>query len=224
MKRSLVLTMGDATYRPLTDLTFPSVETYAGSIGADFHVISSRTIPNVHMGYEKFQARGLLDRYERIIYLDGDVLVRPGTPNLLDLVPYGSFGAVNELDYLNHWTEEMVARQIAPCGWEGAWSWGQFNSGVMIFDDTHKKVFENPVVTNLPLWDQPCLNVAVRRLAVPFFNLPVAYNFMVYHRYSHYSELRRQAHILHFSGVELSRRVRGLKEELGLRDGCAGFL
>ena len=123
------------------------------------------------MGYEKFQARELLDRYSRIAYLDGDVLVRPGAPNIFDQVPFGHFGAMNECEFMGHWTADMLQKQLMPYGWKGPWVWGQFNSGVMVFDETHKKVFENPVITNLPLWDQPWLNVIVRQLGVPFVGL-----------------------------------------------------
>jgi lipopolysaccharide biosynthesis glycosyltransferase len=216
MSRTLVLTLGDAHYQEITELTFPRAKAYADSIGADFQVLSSRVYPGVHMGYEKFQARGLLDRYSRILLLDGDVLVRPGTPDLFQMVPFGSVGAMDELGHMTHWTEEMLAIQIRPYRWRGRWTWGQFNSGVLVFDETHKKVFENPVITNLPLWDQPCLNVAVRKLGLPFTSLSPEYNFLVFHRYANYDQLRRRAHLLHFSGVPLSERVAELRAELGM--------
>jgi lipopolysaccharide biosynthesis glycosyltransferase len=216
MSQFLVLTLGDASYKEVTDLTFPRAKAYADSIRADFHVISTRVYPGVHMGYEKFQARGLLDKYSRILLLDGDVLVNSGTPNLFEMVPFGSFGAMNETEHFTHWTEEMVAIQIRPYHWRGPWTWGQFNSGVMVFDKTHKMVFENPIITNRPLWDQPCFNVAVRKLGGPFFCLPPEFNFMVFHRYTHHEKLRRRAHMLHFSGVSLPERIAGIREELGV--------
>lgn len=211
MKRNLVLTMGDENFRVITDISFPLMKEYADKIGADFCVISKRAYPDVNICYEKFQARGFLERYSRIAYLDGDVLVRPRAVNLFNVVPYGHFAAVDEMECLTPWTQEWLLEQASPYGWVGAWEGAHFNAGVMVFDETHKRLFENPIITNIPWWDQPCLNVAVKRLEIPFLSLPVEFNTMPYHVCWRLGDIAHKAHMIHFAGP-MERKIQGMRE------------
>lgn len=194
--------MGDDGYKPITDLTFPRAKEYAEKIGAEFHVISSRRYPKVNICYEKFQMRDLLDRVDRIVYVDGDVLIRPTAENIFEKVPYGSFGAMNEAEHFGCWTPKAIADQFRPYGWTGPWNGKHFNAGVMIFDATHKRVFENPIITNQPYWDQPYFNVMVGRLGIPYHDLGTEFNFLVFHGYK--EDVRKRAQFLHFCGWGLA--------------------
>lgn len=212
MRENLVLTMGDECFKPVTDIAFPRIRKYAERIGADYQELAGRVYPDVNICYEKFRARELLDRYKRIAWIDGDVFVRAGAANVFDAVPFGQFGAVDEVKCLNLWTQERLLAQVAPYGWEGPWEGPHFNAGVMVFDETHKRLFENPVITNLPWWDQPCLNVAVRRKGIPFFSLPVEFNAMICHGHWTLGDISKRAHFVHFAGTTMEVKIRGMKE------------
>lgn len=196
--------MGDERFRPITDLTFPRIRQYAERIGADLHIISTRVYPDVNICYEKFQMRGLLDRYERIAYVDGDILIRPHAKNIFEHAPIGSFAAMNEAQYVHCWSPERALEQLVPHGWVGPWNGVHFNAGVMVFDQSHKRLFENPFITNIPYWDQPLLNVMVERLGIPYHRLAPEFNFLVFHHYWNPKDLRARAYFLHFAADDLN--------------------
>lgn len=216
MNGQVVVTLGDERYRPMLNITSPRMQAYAARIGADFHFIGRRRYPDVNICYEKFQIGELLDQFERVIYLDGDILVREGTPSLFDLVPFGEFGAMDEAQHLNLWSEEAIRDQFAPYGWVGPWNGRHFNAGVMVLDQTHRQLFDNPVVTNQPYWDQPYFNVMVDRLGMPFRSLPPEFNYMVFHDYRGSPGLRERAYMLHFAGWgrPLVEKIAALSDEL----------
>lgn len=197
--KQVVVTIGDEAFRPLTDLTYPMTEAYAARIGADFHVIRERKYPNVNICYEKFQMAALLDRYRRILYVDGDILIRPTAPDVFQEVPFSQFGAMDEGAHLDHWTAQKILQQFAPYGWKGPWNGRHFNAGVLVFDETHRRLFEHPQITNIPYWDQPYLNVAVERLGIPYYSLTPEWNFMAFHSYKKVPPPR--PHFIHYSGT-----------------------
>ena len=204
MAEHAVVSLGDDRFRPITDVTFPAMEHYAGRIGAAFHVIGSRQYPNVNICYEKLQLGDLLKRYRRLLYLDGDVLVRRTAPSVFDEVPYGSFGAMNEIEHIDFWTPRMLAEQMEPFG--GFDLRGRhFNAGVMALDQTHSRLFEDPVITNKPYWDQPYFNVYTQKLKVPFHSLTPDFNFMVNHvQKRDRRELWDSSFFLHFAGTTMT--------------------
>jgi hypothetical protein len=79
------------------------MQAYADRIGADFVVLSWPGHKDWPMSCKYAVAR-VLDVYERIIYLDADVLVSPTSPDLFQLVGSDEFGGVDELAF--HLTNE----------------------------------------------------------------------------------------------------------------------
>jgi lipopolysaccharide biosynthesis glycosyltransferase len=216
MPRHLVVTLGDENYQPMMALTSPRAEAYAHRINADFHVITKRLYAEANICYEKFQIHSFLRSYDRVLYVDGDVLIRENTPDVFAMVPPGYFAAMDEAKHLLLWTEESIREQFSPYGWEGPWNGRHFNAGVMMFDRTHASLFEKPIITNLPYWDQPYFNVMTDRLHIPFFDLPPEFNFMVFHHYRSQTINKDQAYMLHFAGWHKSvgEKVLAVRSEL----------
>lgn len=217
--KTLILTMGDDGFKPVTDIAFPRIKKYAERIGADFMALTDRHYPTVNICYEKFRARGLLDRYSRIAYIDGDVFVKATAPNVFDFVPFRFFSAVDERKCLNLWNQKNLLGQAAPYGWIGPWEGPHFNAGVMVFDETHKRLFENPRITNQEWYDQPCLNVGIHRFKVPFLPLPVEFNTMPYHGCWAGGEVTDRAYFIHFAGTSMEWKVKGMAEMARKFDG-----
>jgi hypothetical protein len=98
---------------------------------------------NQWLRFEKCQLGWLLDRYDRLIYLDSDILLAPACPNLLDLVAPGCFGCVFE-DCGTRWWErwEEFARAQRKLGPLRCKPDGYFNSGVMVVDGAHRELFD----------------------------------------------------------------------------------
>lgn len=204
MSESAVVSLGDERFRPITDLTFPAMREYAQRIGASFEVIQDRKFPDVNICYEKLQLGSALKKYRRILYLDGDVLVRTGAPSIFDVVPYGYFAGMNELEHIRFWTRQMLGEQVRPYGGIDL-NGRHFNAGVMVMDQSHARLFEAPIITNLPYWDQPYFNVFTQVYGFPFYSLPPEWNFMVNHEYNGDKEsLMLKAHFLHFAGTTMT--------------------
>ncbi len=108
-------------------------------------------------GSNPYEEKLLLDRraagYERVIYVDRDVVIRHDCPSLLELVPPGSFAynphAQDRYESLED-TERETAALLAPLIAEARlkvseWDWYSdcFDSGVLVFEPAlHAKVFE----------------------------------------------------------------------------------
>jgi hypothetical protein len=73
----------------ITDLTYPLLRAWARRMGADFFVISERKFPAWPVCYEKLQIYELAQQQHNAwnIYVDGDALVHPDTPDFTALLP-----------------------------------------------------------------------------------------------------------------------------------------
>ena len=128
-----------AKARRVFALAQPLMATYAQRIGAEFVVIEDLP-PGRSPQASKCELAGLLARFERVVYLDCDLLVHPDCPDLTALVPEAMLGALVEsrIGPRQHAVDAVVAR-LGAVGWDdGAY----FNSGVMVLSDLHRDVLE----------------------------------------------------------------------------------
>lgn len=143
---NLVLTaaVGDKFER-ISKLTLPTIASYAKKINAECIVLSEE-----HMNGEisphwlKFKIYDYLKKYNRIIFLDSDLIVRSDTPNLFDLVPEDKFGIFNEAGFTNRYPciDELIQVYgfIPPKKTEIKY----YNSGVMVLSRKHREIFRPP--------------------------------------------------------------------------------
>ncbi len=157
---------------------------------------------NLHL--EKFQIYDLFEDYDRILYVDADVLIHPEAPNVFDIVPEKAFGAVNE--YLG---VEAPKR-------EQEWLWMQrrlgalektpmryFNAGVMVASRQHRDLFayRNRRFAAGRWPDQNTLNYYAYRERVPMCWLDEKWNCMpVFSDRFHDAEQRRASWMVHYAG------------------------
>jgi len=121
-----VITYGD--YKPLAAITHPTLEAYAERIGAKFIVLGKSEIHKL-LQYD----------YERIILVHSDLIIRPDTPSLFDVVPEGWVGAYNYgHDKLPDLTTFAAANHLPePKPWGNRW----YSSGVIVADKvTHLNI------------------------------------------------------------------------------------
>lgn len=181
----------------VTELTLPLMKDYACKVGAEMVVISKRIYPKESPQWEKLQIGRLLSKYERIVFIDADAVVKPGTPDLFQLVPLGRFGAVNEPEQFveeNPPYQKWVFRACKMHGLKPVYNGKYINSGVMVFDRSHARVFAPPKrLTKGELEEQNWINVGLMRFAVPMHFLGREFNWVRWQRLD-----RDAAHILHF--------------------------
>ena len=214
-KAVVTLAMG-VEYNAIAQLTHPSIKDYAKKIGADFHVITERAYrQNVSVGYEKLQLREMLNDYHRILFIDTDIIVRPDTPDLFTFVPEGWFGAFNE----GEWMPERIKSLDMTCKELGLsaphFKNQYYNTGVMVFEQRHQDVFQDPPVFVDHFYEQSYLNIMLARNLCKMRNLSSSFNRMSFMdamklTKDHYLE----SHIVHYAGQLKQLGLDGLCRQL----------
>jgi len=197
--KHLVLTIctGDK-YQAMGQLTHPTFEAYAKKIGADFLVINKTDKSSPH--WEKFQIYDLLVKYDRILFVDSDIIIRSDSPNLFDIVPKDSFGVFDEAPF----TPDRKYSLIKACeeydiklpNWKGQY----YNTGVMVISRIHREIFKHPGKEIFNFYEQGYLNAIIQKLDTKCFILPYKYNRMTCLDVVT-GEERFASYFIHYAGV-----------------------
>jgi hypothetical protein len=204
MSNKLVLTIAvGETYEKMAKLTHPSFQKYAEKIGADFLSINKNTSSTPH--WEKFQIYDLLNKYEKILYVDTDILIRSDCPDLFKIVPDNQLGLFDEMPF----TEGRNISLIESCKDYGVilknWGGKYFNSGVMVIPRNWKFLFKKPERELFNFYEQGYLNVKINQELekvgneMSVFDLPYNFNRMAcMDRVT--GEERFASYIMHYAG------------------------
>ncbi len=195
----LAIAIGDY-YQKMGEITHPLMRAYAERVSADFMVITEKKISQTSAHWEKFQIHDLLDTYDRILFLDTDIIVRGDCPNLFEAVPDDAFGAFDESRYYTDACErmELTAREYEMEVME-AWDGRYFNTGVMVISRAHQKVFQKPPREFDNFYEQTYLNLVFVREGVRMFPLDFRFNRM-HPMNAHTGEPRLSSYIVHYAG------------------------
>lgn len=208
MAKHLVLTIavGDA-YEQMGQYTHPTLKAYADRIGADFLVIGESDCSTPH--WEKFQIFDLLNQYERIIYLDTDIIVRDDCPNLFDIVPNSHLGVFNEAPFTDGRTVSMyeVCKEYETMlpDWNGKY----YNTGVMVISRVHKYLFKKPDKEAFSFYEQGYLNLKIAKDKIWIHELQYPFNRMTCMDILT-GEERFASYIVHYAGYPNLAAVLGL--------------
>jgi lipopolysaccharide biosynthesis glycosyltransferase len=186
------------------------MERYAARCGADFIVLDQ---PRVNFTaatnfrsvlFEKYQLHDILSHYDRVLYMDTDMLVTPHAPDVFEVVPETHVGCVFEDvgTARDHRREQirLVQEALGDLGWTHDF----MNSGVMVLSRRHRDAFR--------LWEsagfydgcyeQNNTNWYFRKLGFQFMALDYKWNFMKVFRDLHeiWGTAHREAYFLHYAG------------------------
>jgi len=192
-------------FAALGELTHPTMRRYAARIGADFLVLDQRAYPaRVPPAYEKLRVGELLARYERVAYLDTDVIVRPDAPSLFDVVAPHDLGVLNELPWFPTDARRRVAGVCSQLGVELPrydWHRRYFQTGVLVASRRHARLFAPPRLyfSNHP-WEQTWLNVRLAQEGFAVHELPWRFN-RVGCMDRRLEEPRAAAYLIHYAGT-----------------------
>lgn len=176
---------------------------YAARCDADFVVL--RPPLNIRFPLAaKWHVAPVLDWYERIAFIDADILVPPSAGNIFDAVPAGAFGIVDELRYvLRTWPGLITGyqRYREAQGLGRGWVPHYLNSGVYVADRQHQAALAPPA--------KPCqinhcieqhqLNAMLDTLGVPVHLLNERWNYQWWPRQSFDGATADS--LLHFSAI-----------------------
>ena len=226
MKQAVVTLCVGETFRRMAEVSHPTMQVYADRIGAEFVVLGEAEAEgHISPHWVKLALGELLNRYDRIIYLDTDILVREDCPDLFAEVPFAKLGAFDESPYFGAgWVVETnprnqsyqdilgrprtftrgregsIAQTCAEYGINVDWDGRYFNTGVMVLSPLHKGLFTAPpTFENSSFFEQGWLNVQRLVKGVEVHGLD--------HRLNRMScmdaitgEDRRDCHVLHYAG------------------------
>lgn len=211
MNAVVTLSIGDE-YDSIGKITFPLMRDYARKILADCIVLDT---PKLNLGfyhYEKLQIFDLFERYERIIFLDNDLLMTPRCPNLFSVTPREKFGAFRVSDYtkLHDNAIRIVQDELGEIGWGR----GYFNSGVMVASRQHREVFNKD--NGLLKWisrdttgelfaNQTYINYLVKKFRIEVYDIGYKFNHLGHDFDGNTiapknSETRFRSYIIHYPG------------------------
>jgi hypothetical protein len=164
-------------YAKISQLTHPTLEEYAYRCGADFEVIDQRVLdPTMQIFYEKLRMRDFLEFYDRVLFMDSDIIIHPKAPSIFELVPLDRLGMTNEgcLQSISDKEHELkdFCKQAGikmPLDWDGRY----FNIGLVCFGQEHKPIFDDPpvfVTASYP--EQALVNIRIAQFKPKMFCLP----------------------------------------------------
>lgn len=203
---------------PFFDYTAAAMRRYAERVGADFLVMHSPTLPvalnekaslsvRVKASLQKLELQKLLERYERALYLDADIIVTPNAPNVFEEYPDSRYSyLLDEGLYVDRSLE--IEKICSELGKLSEWTHGvsfptYYNTGVMLISR------ESSFLTHLEpelaaqaacsscFVEQCYFNYAIQKYRTPVQSLDCTYNFIA-EAPNH--ERRSEAAFVHYAG------------------------
>lgn len=204
MKKAVVTICIGEEFESVAEYTHPTLKKYAERIGAEFIKIESAlTTPH----WAKFIIQDLLNKYDRIIYLDTDLIVRDDCPDLFEIVPYNQLGAFNEAKFTQR--EFSIIETAKAYGIDPSklrWNGKYYNTGVMVISKCHRNLFRKPEVEFSSYYEQGFLNLTfaleesnrTKEDNTLMFDLSYTFNRMTCLDFS--GEIRHASYIIHYAG------------------------
>jgi hypothetical protein len=199
MSRAIVTIACGGFHERMSEITHPIFRAYADKVGADF-IVWNDSEGHVIPHYKKIELGGLLEKYDRVLYLDTDILIRDDAPDIFAIVPEDQLGMLDEGQYYSDravcMIQFMQAIRCDPLLWDGKY----YNAGVMVLSRSHKKIFVQPFVEVDNFREQTYLNVMISGTKTKVFPLPYRFN-RVYCMDPVYGEERFDSYFLHYAGI-----------------------
>ena len=203
-------------------LTHPLMRRYADEIRSDFVVIDRHVVARRQAKFEKLQIYDLLKLYDRILYLDTDIVVMPGCPNLFRQVPAGKFGAFFDSEVKDNdadipvWRDEEIAyfqEKYGDIGWGSVY----FNTGVMVLGKAHREIvnYHRGFHRGKRFIDQTQINYNFQKSGAAAFDLGTKFNYLLALNHSKRQfDARFENHILHYAGFEYFYKSESLLDRI----------
>lgn len=200
-EKRLVISMACGNIsRRYSEITFPLIQKYAQKCGADFHAYYQEQEAGFAAMKQDFNKFAFI--YDKILYIDADMVVLPHTPNLFEQTPSGHFAAVNEHTFqdlttegppIDRYEDMLKLGKITPRFY--------FNVGMYLFD-----IFSINIFTNDPSKFKECyfkeqsyINYKLHENStVNTIDLGYKFNFM--HLMYKQSLNKDDAYIIHYAG------------------------
>lgn len=203
MKKAILTICAGTAYQAMGTLTCPLMRRYADRIGAEFVVLDSIHLPK--SCFSKFAIFDWIGRYDRLLFLDVDTIVRGDCPDLFSLVPEGVFGAFDEhklADDVQKATHVEYMRRASGFYGIPMDNFRFFNTGVMVLGTIHRELFAHAEqYLQEEYYDQLLVNLRLGNLKLDTFDIGYKFNRMQYVD-GRVPGTRLDAHIVHYAGIQ----------------------
>jgi lipopolysaccharide biosynthesis glycosyltransferase len=187
-----------------------SVRDYTDKYGIDYFI---QTVPRTAIGayFEKMFLVEKLGQYDRVAYIDADILVTPHAQNIFEKYPNPNvFYAYDENDVSEHMDRDPYVKELTPViPWpkNSRGKFVYFNTGVMIFSkpllNEFNKMFSFDTIPKGPrvnyFAEQTYYNYWLQNSVIPFVSLDHSFNRMDLGLYDP-RNVRYEANFIHYAG------------------------
>jgi hypothetical protein len=191
--------------RDLHRITGPNQKRYADRIGAQYVVIDNENISPLYPLAAKFQVYKIQPHFDRVAFLDVDLLVSNDCPNIFDEVPVGLVGIHDDFWYQRKW--EWMYDEFRKLAESQEWKEPLptklqcLNTGVVVCDREHTDVWLPPSKP-YPIFhcsEQNFVNLNIHRAGYSLHLLPEQFNFQWWANKKTFDTT--DAPMLHFAGM-----------------------
>jgi len=211
--RYAMITRCDDKAQCLANLTHEIMEDYANQWGCDFIVMikDGKYGDDYEMQHYRILAVSkYLETYERVLVIDSDIVIMPGTPNPFDVVPQDCIGTIYEDKGSREAMRQGVIMSIQERFGDVGWEEGYINTGFFVVSQCHKNIFQpiGPVnLMNNGLWDgfgydDALIGYNIHKHNHRVFELPYQWNHMsMFSEAWNNSASRFDSWIIHYAGM-----------------------
>jgi len=144
LNKAIITIVAGEKYNKIWLRTRPFFENYADKVGADLIVLEDASfVPSPH--WLKFSIYEFLKKkYDRVVFIDADILIRDDAPDLFEIVSEDKFGVFNEGQFTPRSMclhEAMQVYGVRLPKWNGR---DYYNTGVMVVSKKHRHIFKPP--------------------------------------------------------------------------------
>ncbi|QPG06396.1 hypothetical protein IT774_04180 [Salinimonas marina] len=199
----------------LAKYTVPTMEAYAKKVGADFKQLGKTEISDKYLEpYEKNQIRKFFDKYDKVLFIDADILVTPDAADFFDACEGDNMGMVSVDKYYP--VAEREKKNLQKVLGEVDWKKDYFNAGVMLYTSKYQHVL-NTDDGLIDKWraaqakgmdgrnDQSIFNYRVNKHDIPTTFVDRGFNFT---RVFGCFEKRFSQYFIHYAGLKGNRLTR----------------
>jgi len=199
----LMVTCADESTAVYSKYTHPFLRVCAERWKAEFRIINP---PQNFPKYSRpLAVYDIYENYDRIFYVDSDVIINENCPNLFDIVPHDTIGLVFE-DKGSRLKNRRARIVRIKEGFGGVehWTSGYFNMGVVITSKIHRNMFTK---VNGRIWEdkigfgQTHFNYQMMKLKYKHVDLGYKFNHMeMFSEPWNGSPSRFDSYIMHYAG------------------------
>ncbi len=214
MKYALVTVATQKLYKDIAKLTHPTFKKYADKIGADFICIDEAMSNFNTDKWLKFNLFNILQKYDRVLYVDTDIIIREDSPNIFELVPYEELGIFNEGRYepRQHYLQEA---RIAYKEELKKWTNDFYNTGVMVLSKHHRKIFVRPENASDTFDEQSYLNLRINNDGIKVKEISYKFNRMSFMD-KKIGITRFDSYFIHYAGAPPNAILEFIKNDIEL--------